>query len=116
MTSVHIYCRFRWIHCQLGHLRLCLPERIPRALSELPETLDETYERALKAIDKARWELAHRLLQFVAVASRPPRIEELSQFLGFDFTAGTIPKFHEDWLLDDPVDAVLSSTSSLLAI
>jgi ankyrin repeat domain-containing protein 50 len=115
ITRVHIYCRFRWIHCQLGYLRRCLPGRIRRALCELPETLDETYERALKDIDKSSWELAHRLLQFVAIASRPLRVEELSQFLGFDFTTGTIPQFHEGWLLEDPVDAVLSSTSNLLA-
>ena len=116
MTRVHMYRRFRWIHCQLGYLRRCLPGRIRRALYELPETLDETYERALKDIDKSSWEVANRLLQFVSVASRPLHVEELSQFLGFDFTAGTIPKFHEGWLFEDPVDAVLSTTSSLLAI
>ncbi len=43
-------------------------------------------------------------------------MEELAQFLGFDLTTGRIPKFNEDWLLEDPVDAVLSTTSSLLTI
>jgi ankyrin repeat protein len=43
-------------------------------------------------------------------------VEELAQFLGFDFTTGRIPKFNEDWLLEDPVDAVLSTTSCLLTI
>ena len=103
VTHVHIYCRFRWVNCQLGYLRRCLPGRIRRALHELPETLNETYERALKDIDKANWEVAHRLLQFVTVASRPLRVEELGQFLGFDFAAGLIPKFHGTWLLEDPV-------------
>jgi len=70
----------------------------------------------LKDIDKANWEIAHRLLQFVAVASRPLHVEELAQFLGFDFTAGPIPKFHGTWLLEDPVYAVLSTVPSLLAI
>src|SRR5579863_1020159 len=116
MTGVDMYFRFRWAHCQLGYLRLCLPGRIRYALDELPETLDATYERALKDINKANWEIAHRLLQIVAVASRPLRVEELSQFLGFDFTVGPIPKFHQGWLLDDPVEAVLSTTSSLLAV
>ena len=111
----HIYCRFRWVDCQLGYLRNCLPGRIRHALEELPETLDGTYERALKNLDKANWEFAHRLLQFVAVASRPLRVEELAQFLGFDFTTEPVPKFEQDWLLEDPVDAVLSTTSSLLA-
>jgi ankyrin repeat protein len=82
----------------------------------LPETLDETYERTLGEINKADWEFAHRLFQFVAVATRPLRVEELAELLAFDFKAGLIPKFHEDWRLEDPVDAVLSACSSLLAV
>ena len=116
VTHVHIYCRFRWVNCQLGYLRRCLPGRIRRALDELPETLDETYERALKDIDKANWEVAHRLLQLVTVATRPLRVDELAQFLGFDFAAGPIPKFHGTWILEDPAYAVLSTVPSLLAI
>jgi len=85
-------------------------------LEELPRTLDGTYERALKDLNEAIWEVAHRLFQFVAVASRPLSVDELAQFLGFDFTTGSIPKFRQDWLLEDPIDAVLSTTSSLLAI
>ncbi len=93
-----------------------MPARIQHALADLPETLDETYQRTLGEINKADWELAHRLFQFVAVASRPLRGEELAELLAFDFKAGPIPKFHEDWRLEDPVDAVLSSCSSLLAV
>jgi len=98
------------------YLRRSLPGRIRHALEELPVTLDETYERALRDLDEANWELAHRLLQCVAVASRPLRVEELAGFLGFDFTAGPFPTFHAGWLLEDPVDAVLSTTLSLLAV
>ena len=50
------------------------------------------------------------------MAVRPLRVEELAEILSFDFKAGPIPKFHEDWRLEDPIDAVLSTTSSLLAI
>jgi ankyrin repeat protein len=85
-------------------------------LAELPETLDGTYERTLREINEANWEFAHRLFQFVAVASRPLRVKELAELLAFDFQAGSIPKFREDWRLEDPVDAVLSTCSSLLAI
>ena len=116
MTPIHICCRFRWVDCQLGYLRGCLPGRIRHALEELPRTLDETYERALKDLNEANWEVAHRLFQFVTVASRPLSVDELAQFLGFDFTTGSIPKFRQNWLLEDPIDAVLSTTSSLLAI
>lgn len=99
MNPIHIDYRFRWVDCQLGYLRRRLPDRIRGALDELPETLDQTYQRALNDIDEANWEVAHRLLQFVAVASRPLRVEELAQFLALDFTAGPIPKFHEGRLL-----------------
>ncbi len=70
----------------------------------------------LRDIHKENWEFAYRLLQCVAVAVRPLSVEELAEILSFDFKAGPIPKFHEDWRFEDPIDAVLSSTSSLLAI
>src|SRR6266853_4577375 len=108
--------RVRWVYCQLVYLRGCHPGRIRHALSQLPETLDETYERTLREINKADWELAHRLLQCVAVASRPLGVEELAEFLAFDFKSGPIAKFHEGWRLEDPVDAVLSTCSTLLSL
>ena len=94
----------------------CIPENIERALADLPMTLDETYQRTLREIKEAHWEFAHRLFQFVEVACHPLRVEELSELLAFDFKVGSIPKFHEDWRLQDAVDAVLSTCSSLLAI
>ena len=93
----------------------CIPARIEHALADLPETLDETYERTLREINKANWEFAHRLLQFVSVASRPLRVEELAELLAFDFGIGTIPKYREGWRLEDPADAV-SICSNLLSI
>src|SRR5713101_3727510 len=93
-----------------------MPARIRHALADLPVTLDETYQRTLGEINEVDWEFAHRLLQFVAVASRPLRGEELAELLAFDFEAGPIPKYYEDWRLEDPVDVVLSACSSLLAV
>ena len=82
----------------------------------MPETLDETYKRTLRGIDEANWEFARRLFQFVAVASRPLRVDELAELLAFDFKAGSIPIFHEYWRPRDPVEAVQWTCSSLLAI
>ena len=104
------------MYCQVVYICGCIPARIQHALVDLPETLDETYQRTLREINKADWEFAHRLFQFVAVASRPLRVEELAEMLAYDFKAGQIPKFHEGWRIEDPVDAVLSTCSSLLAI
>ena len=109
-------CRFRWVYFQIVYLRRRLPGSIQIALDDLPETLDETYERALLDIDKANWEFASRIFQCVAVAFRPLRVTELAELLSFDFKAGPIPKFHEGWRLEDPFYAVQSTTSGLLTI
>jgi hypothetical protein len=36
--------------------------------------------------------------------------------LAFDFKSGPVPKFCEDWCLEDPVEAVQSTCSTLLAL
>ena len=104
------------MYCQLNYLGKCLPGRVQRALDELPATLDETYERTLHEINDTNWEFARRLIQCVSVVSRPLRVDELAEFLAFDFHAGQIPTFHEDWCLGDPVEAVLSTCSTLLSL
>ena len=69
--------------CQLDRLRRCLSPRIRQALNELPETLDETYERTLLDFDEENWAYAHRLFQCIVVARRPLSVEELAEFLAF---------------------------------
>ena|SRR6267154_5871513 len=87
------------------------------ALAKLPETFGETYQRTLRGIKEAKWEFAHRMFQFVAVAIRPLRVDELADLLAFNFKAGPIPKFREDWRQENPViHPVLSTWPSLLAI
>jgi ankyrin repeat protein len=72
--------------------------------------------RILREIKEANWKYARRILQFLAVASRPLRVEELAELFAFDFEAGSIPEFDEDCRPEDPVDEVLSACSSLLSI
>ena len=102
--------------CQLDRLRRCLSPRIRRALDELPETLDETYERTLLDIDDENWAYAHRLFQCIVVARRPLRVEELAEFLAFKYEAGGGLTFEGDWRPENPRDIVLSTCSSLVAI
>jgi ankyrin repeat protein len=104
------------VHCQLDYLGDCLPGSIVHALDELPETLDETYERTLRDIKSMNWEFARRLFLCVVAASRPFRVEELAEILALDFKAGPTPKFREDWRLEDPLEAVLSTCSTLLTL
>jgi ankyrin repeat protein len=100
-------------------LRHCLPPSIRGTLDELPETLDETYERVLRDINKAVREHAIRLLHCLTVAIRPLRVEELAEVLAIDFDATRregIPKLHPTWRWADQHQAVLSTCSSLIAI
>ena len=111
--------RFRWVFCQLDALQHCIPPNLRQYLNELPETLDETYDRILKGINKAQKDNAHRLLQCLTVATRPLRVEELAELLAFDFHVSTereIPTLKEDWRWDDEEEAVLSTCSSLITI
>jgi ankyrin repeat protein len=111
--------RFRWVFCQLDALRHCFPPNLRQYLNELPETLDETYERILKGINKAQKDNAHRLLQCLTVAVRPLQVKELAELLAFDFqatTSGGLPTLKEDWRWDDEEEAVLSTCSSLITI
>jgi ankyrin repeat protein len=103
------------VRCQLDHLAGCLPECLEDALNDLPETLFETYERTLQTID-TNWKSAHRLLQCVAVASRPLRVDELADILAFDFEVGPIPEYREGGRVENPVNAVLSMCSTLVSV
>ena len=102
--------------CQLARLRRCLSPRIRQALDELPETLDETYERTLLDIDEENWAYAHRLFQCIVVARRPLRVEELAEFLAFKSEAGGSLTFEGNWRPENARDTVLSTCSSLIAI
>jgi hypothetical protein len=105
------------VFCQLEVLRDCLPPSVRRTLDELPESLDETYERVLKEIKKPNRDHARRLLQCLVVAIRPLRVEELAEVLAVDFdNADGIPKLNPNWRWEDEEQALLASCSSLIAI
>ena len=103
--------------CQLETLRHCLPPSVRRTLDELPESLDETYERIIKDIKKPNQDHALRILQCLVVAIRPLRVEELAEVLAVDFDdAEGMPKLNTNWRWEDQEQALLSSCSSLIAI
>ncbi|KAH9973635.1 hypothetical protein BJV74DRAFT_889043 [Russula compacta] len=90
---------------------------VRRTLEELPESLDETYERILKEIKKPNRDHAHRLLQCLVVASRPLGVEELAEVLAVDYDDDEgIPRLNSSWRWEDHEQALLSSCSSLIAI
>ena len=98
-------------------LRDCLPSSVRRTLDELPESLDETYERILKEIKKPNRGHARRVLQCLVVAVRPLHVEELAEVLAVDFDdAEEIPRLNPDWRCEDQELALLSACSSLISI
>jgi hypothetical protein len=105
------------VYCQLEILRHCLPSSVRRFLDELPESLDETYERVLREIKKPNRDHARRILQCLVAAIRPLRVEELAEVLAVDFDdVGGIPKLKPGWRWEDEEQALFTSCSSLIAI
>ena len=98
-------------------LRDCLPSSVRRTLDELPESLDETYERILKEIKKPNRAHAQRVLQCLVVAVRPLRVAELAEVLAVDFDdAEGMPRLKPDWRWEEQELALQSTCSSLIAI
>ena len=86
-------------------------------LDDLPQSLDETYERILMEINIGNRKHARRLLQCLTTAIRPLRVEELAEVLAVDFDAGdAIPNLNVQWRWEDQERAVLSACSSLVAV
>ena len=99
-------------------LRRCFPQAIRRTLNELPESLDDTYQRVLTEIGTANRDLAHRLLQCLTMAIRPLRLEELAEIIALDFEGadGATPQLNEGWRSKDRQRDVLSTCSSLIIL
>ncbi|KAN0118137.1 hypothetical protein V8E52_005398 [Russula decolorans] len=107
---------FRWAFCQLEILLDCLPPSVQHTLEELPDSLDETYERILREIRKPNQRLAHRLMQCLVAAVRPLEVKELAEVLAFNFDAEGIPKLNSNWRWEDQEGAVMLACSSLVTI
>ena len=100
----------------IGTFETLFPSSVQRILEELPESLDETYERILREIKKPNQIHAHRLLQCLVAALRPLQVKELAEVLAVDFDAEGIPKLNPDWRWQDEEEAVISACSSLVMI
>jgi len=110
--------RFRWAYCQLETLSQCPLRYVSSTLEELPETLDETYERILQAIPKKMRKDAHCIFQWIAVSLRPLEVEEVAEVfvINFDEEMSGIPKFKPSWRDSNAETAVLSACSTLVTI
>ena len=86
---------------------------IPRALNELPETLDATFERILLEIDQEKRAYAYRIFQCLFASVRPLRIEELVDIFAARTVEEAIPA---DWRPENAEEFVLSTCSTLVTV
>ena len=85
-------------------------------MDELPETLDETYERTLCNIDKEKQDYAHRLFQCLVISIRPLHVKELAEILAIQPDVENIPRFDPSWRPENAEEAVFSACSTLITI
>ncbi|KAI1663836.1 hypothetical protein L13192_12233, partial [Pyrenophora tritici-repentis] len=105
---------FRWVVCQLDTLAKCLNRAMLReSLTTLPQTLDQTYERILSAINDGYSKYAMRILQWLTFSARPLSVEEIAEVVAIDVARDLA--FDRDEVLEDPLEA-LSICSSLVTI
>jgi hypothetical protein len=99
-------------------LRLCVRSRVRHFINELPDSLDETYERVLKGIPKTNKGHVQLLLQCLVVAIRPLHVDELAQILTFDIDAieEEVLTLDEDMQSEDQEQELLSTCPSLITI
>ena len=106
------FMRFRWVALQLTELEKCLSRyEIDKQLAELPEGLDETYNRILKNIDKKYYADTRMFLQWLAFCMRPMTIKEIAETITADFPSGKCPIFNQDKRYADPRDVLVRCSS-----
>lgn len=84
---------------------------VRNTLKELPPTLDDTYLRILRNINKSYRLQVRDVLKMLAFSNRPLRLEEIVEALAFNLDTKS---FDEDWRLE-PLD-VIEICSSLVAV
>ncbi|KAF8517224.1 hypothetical protein JB92DRAFT_2714257, partial [Gautieria morchelliformis] len=107
---------FRWVVCQLDALQKCkTPVSLKKALSRLPKTLNETYDRILAAIDEDDKQGALSLLKWLAFSFDTLSLDQAVDVIATDPDAIDEPLFDLGRRLWDPQD-ILTICSSLVTI
>ena len=103
--------RFRWVVLQLAELEECSSRNeIDKQLAELPEGLDEIYDRILKNINKKHRADTRTFLQWLAFCNRPMTIKEIAETITADFSE-KCPVFKPDKRYADPRDVLVRCSS-----
>src|SRR5882724_7924898 len=100
-----MFIRFRWAFCQLDILkRLHTIPEIRLALTQLPKTLDETYERILCNIPSENQKMVHRTLNLIACGYEFT-LEQLSELLAVNIENPSFDRQNKPFDIHAPVEA-----------
>ena len=106
--------RFRWVALQLNELKECRTKTdLSKQLANLPQGLDETYDRILLGIKEKDHSYAKIFLQWLCFAVCPLTLRELATTTAVDLPAKNGPEYNSDHELQDIKD-VLKICSSLI--
>ena len=106
--------RIRWVALQLNELKACRTRTdLKKQLADLPEGLEETYDRILLGIKKKDHNYVKVFLQWLSFAVRPITLLELAATAAVDLSAENGPEYNSDNELED-VKNVLKMCSSLV--
>ena len=113
-TIAEFKSRFRWVALQLIELKKCRTQKAMREqLKNLPEGLDETYDRILLGIDKKDCGYTKTFLLWLCFAVRPMTLKELAATVTIDFAAEKEPQLECENELQDISD-ILKMCSSFV--
>ena len=109
-----MHFRFRWVALQLTGLKECWTiSDLTKQLNDLPQGLDETYDRILLGINEKHHGYVRLFLQWLSFTVHPLSLRELAATAAVDLFAEDGPKYESDNELQD-IEFVLKICSSFV--
>ncbi|KIJ99791.1 hypothetical protein K443DRAFT_80490, partial [Laccaria amethystina LaAM-08-1] len=106
---------FRWVALQLNELKECQTKTdLKRQLADLPQGLEETYDRILLGIKKKDHSYVKLFLQWLSFAVRPLKLMELAATATVDLSGENGAEYKSDNELQDIKDVLKMCTSFVI--
>ena len=102
-----MHFRFRWVALQLNELKECRTlTDLKNQLDDLPQGLDDTYDRIILGINKRDHGYVKLFLQWLSFAVVPLTLRELAATAAVDLSAENGPEYRSDNELQDINDVL----------